>query len=320
MPSGGTDDQVRVVIDETSFDFRELDLQAIADHLGDFNEAFLALREDGAMPRKSIMLEEIGCTDDHGLFEYLTSGPGKQLDPDVRLLFMGLVGKCPEWDDTAPVGGGDVTIGGGESATALSAEFALLCISAGHGVACLVFGACPRRQFLLVCSSLGQAEVFFFADAADLKAFWRSLYLLEAVEEAAFFSLAARSFPDLVFHPDLNFGRFEGNYRDLVPEVVRHLSVLNDNFLDVHQAKKGIPREVEAALGALGCAGISPESSKTHHDEKKMRLRDVFYRGQMLRCEWHSKLEPHRNRIHFFFGEQFGGKVLIGIFADHLPT
>ncbi|MGH3281044.1 MAG: hypothetical protein ACRDNW_18185 [Trebonia sp.] len=266
------------------------------------------------------MLEEIECTDDQCLFEYLTSGPGNQLDPDVRHLFMGLIGKCPEWDDAAPVGRADVTIDGGEPATAFSAEFALLCASRRQGVACPVFGACPRRQYLPVRSPVAEARVFFFAYAAELKTFWRSLYLLEAVGEAAFFSLAARSFPDLVFHPDLNLGRFEGSYRDLLPEVVRHLSVLNDHFLDVHQAKNGLPHDIEAALGALGCAGISPESPNTHRDEKKMRSRDVHYEGETLRCEWHSKLEPHRNRIHFYFGGQLGDKVLIGIFVDHLPT
>ena len=52
-----------------------------------------------------------------------------------------------------------------------------------------------------------------------------------------------------------------------------------------------------------------------------MRLRDVEYGGEVYRCEWHSKLEPHRNRIHFHV---IGGKgepeVLIGIFHEHLAT
>jgi hypothetical protein len=51
-----------------------------------------------------------------------------------------------------------------------------------------------------------------------------------------------------------------------------------------------------------------------------MRQRDVNHEGQVIRCEWHSKLEPHRNRIHFAFDDTLGGKILIGIFVDHLDT
>ena len=52
-----------------------------------------------------------------------------------------------------------------------------------------------------------------------------------------------------------------------------------------------------------------------------MAYRDVEFRGKTYRCEWHSKLEEHRNRIHFDVGDSTtGGRILIGIFHRHLPT
>lgn len=318
MLSVETVEPVRVVIDDTSFDFRELEPRSIEDHLDDFNETVGILRQGGVVPRKPLYLEEFACTDEHELFEYLMSDPGKLIDRDTKYRFLNIVGKCPEWDASVPAEA-DVCIADDNQVTALSVAFALTSALTGRGVACLVFGACARRGFLSVRNTTGEAHVFFFATAANLTEFWRYLYELENVPEAAFFSLATRAFPDLIFHPDLSFRRFEGGYGNLL-QVVTHLSVLNDNFLSAYRVCKGLPRDVEMVLGAAGCPGISPESPRTHNDEKKMRQRDVIYEGDIIRCEWHSKLEPHRNRIHFSFGDRFGDRVFVGIFVDHLDT
>ena len=59
----------------------------------------------------------------------------------------------------------------------------------------------------------------------------------------------------------------------------------------------------------------------TRNSESLMRLRDVEFRGQTHRCEWHSKIEPHRNRIHFCVIDNMAEtRILIGIFTEHLPT
>ena len=51
-----------------------------------------------------------------------------------------------------------------------------------------------------------------------------------------------------------------------------------------------------------------------------MRYRDANFGGHVYRCEWHSKLELHRNRIYFHIGDEgTDGRVLIGIFHRHLP-
>jgi hypothetical protein len=45
---------------------------------------------------------------------------------------------------------------------------------------------------------------------------------------------------------------------------------------------------------------------------------DVEHHGRILRCEWHSKLRPEKNRIHF--AKLNDQTVFIGIFVKHLPT
>jgi hypothetical protein len=142
---------------------------------------------------------------------------------------------------------------------------------------------------------------------------------MHTIQEPEFPALAGRAFPDLDLYPGLIFRHFDGAYQDLMPDVVRHLSILNDHFMKAYRDCNGIPDAVEAALAALGCAGVSPESPNTRRNESVMRLRDVTCQGRTIRCEWHTKIQLHRNRIHFAPGIDHdpAGKR---IFAGHLNT
>ncbi|MGW2849900.1 hypothetical protein ACWC5G_34865, partial [Streptomyces sp. NPDC001274] len=52
-----------------------------------------------------------------------------------------------------------------------------------------------------------------------------------------------------------------------------------------------------------------------------MKQREIEHDGETYRCEWHGKKERHRNRVHFSLPDQrLEGRVLIGIFVDHLDT
>jgi hypothetical protein len=312
-------DPIRVVLDETGFNFRGLDAVAIEQHLDNLNDAVWALREDNIATWIPPMLDAVKCADDCELFDYLMGEQGGTIDRDTRNRFFGLISKCPDWDESVPAVL-DVTFADSGPVMALSAAFAHTLTLRGRGIACLVFGACPRRGFAVISNEIGNSEIFFFADASSLTAFWRHLYELEDVPETAFFTMASRAFPSLLFNPDLSFRRFEGTYRDLRPQVVKHLSVLNDNFLAAYRSENGIARQIEAILASAGCPGISPESPNTHKNERAMNLRNVEYQGSTIRCEWHAKIEPYRNRIHFAFGDRFREMIFIGIFVDHLDT
>jgi hypothetical protein len=66
-------------------------------------------------------------------------------------------------------------------------------------------------------------------------------------------------------------------------------------------------------------AGQSPN---THRNSAAMNQRDVLFGRHSIRCEWHLKIQPHRDRVHFMFGHQSvdPSKILVGIFAEHLPV
>ena len=160
-------------------------------------------------------------------------------------------------------------------------------------------------------------DVYFAASIEDHPGFFRLLYELEDVPESEFFERARLAFPRLVFAADISFRRFQGAYRTLRPKVVDHLGRINDRFPEVYAAQNGMPTPISSHLGI----NVSIESSNTRRSESLMHLRDVEFRGQVYRCEWHSKIEPHRNRIHFRVIDGIAKtEILIGIFHEHLET
>jgi len=140
------------------------------------------------------------------------------------------------------------------------------------------------------------------------------------VAEQHFFALGALAFPRVVLHPDLSFGRFNGAYRTTRDAVVAILSALSDNFADLYRLHNGLPHAIQAAMGQHH-VDLSPESPSTRGSAKLMRFREKEYEGHRFTCEWHAKLERHRNRIHFSTpAAELDGKILIGFFIDHFAT
>ncbi len=165
-------------------------------------------------------------------------------------------------------------------------------------------------------SQFRPADVYFAVSTEDHPGFFRQLYEWEDVSETQFFEWAKLAFPRLAFAADISFRKFRGAYRTLRPKVVDHLGRINDMFPEVYAAENGMPNEISSRLGIE----VSIEEN-TRGSERLMRLRDVEFGGQVYRCEWHSKIEPNRNRIHFCVIDSIAEtKILIGIFHEHLAT
>ena len=98
-------------------------------------------------------------------------------------------------------------------------------------------------------------------------------------------------------------------------DVVHHLSALNDDFDTAFQGDTGRTGSNSARIGI----DVSIEG-KTRSSDRLMAQRDVEAFGRTVRCEWHSKIEPHRNRIHFCPVIDEQRRILVGIFANHLDT
>jgi hypothetical protein len=163
--------------------------------------------------------------------------------------------------------------------------------------------------------------VFFFATPEDLPPFWRSLYGSENIPEKDFFAMAPMAFPNLICAQGLSFSGFEGTYQATRDRTVEILAALSDHFLRVFRECNGVPHTVQSALGQYHL-DVSYESAKTRGSAKLMKHRELVHHGRTYRCEWHAKLERHRNRIHFFVPDpqESEQRLLVGHLIRHFPT
>ncbi|MFF8691924.1 hypothetical protein ACF08W_06925 [Streptomyces sp. NPDC015144] len=326
MPGAGGGEPYRFVVDESSFDFRGLTEERLTDLLNDFSDALETLGEQHAVAVSPYWIE-MECVDGRELYDVLYEGETPKVGRDARLRMVRLMDRCPAWDTDLPGLPDRVELGGAVQELAWSIGYAWRRTRQRHHVGCLVFASRDHRGWQWVTATdeaadgrLGSAEVFFLGEASGIPEFWRPLFTREDVSEPEFFDRAREAFPELVFADSLSFRKFDGTYSEMRDWVVRVLSVVNDHFVDALTARAGQPHAVQAELGRFGL-DLSPESPNTRSKPGIMKQREIEHDGETYRCEWHGKKERHRNRVHFSLPDQrLEGRVLIGIFVDHLDT
>ncbi|MFB6504655.1 hypothetical protein ACFYXP_07040 [Streptomyces sp. NPDC002466] len=325
MPGAGDGEPYRIVVDESSFDFRGLTEERLTDLLDDFSDTLEELFEEQAVAVSPFWLD-VECVDDRAVYDVLYEGEAPRAGRDARLRMVRLMDRCPTWDTDLSGLPDRVEVVGTERDFAWSLCYAWWQTRQRRHVACLVFPAEARSGWLPVSAIDGVVgepmaeKVFHFVDPSALSEFWRSLFERENTTEQDFFDRARQSFPGLVFADSLSFRKFDGTYTEMRDWVVKILGVVHDHFADAMTLHSGQPHQVQAELGRFGLA-LSPESPNTRSKPGIMKQRDVDHEGETYRCEWHGKKERHRNRVHFSLPEaRLGGRILIGIFVDHLDT
>ncbi|MFG2565095.1 hypothetical protein ACGFR6_06595 [Streptomyces sp. NPDC048567] len=325
MPGAGGGEPYRIVVDETSFDFRGLSEERLTGLLEDFGDA---LEEVSAEQTVAIspFLWDAECADGRAIYDVLYEGETPRAGRDARLRTVRLMDRCPTWDTDLPGLPERVEVAESERDSAWSLGYAWWQTRQKHHVACLVFPVADRRGWLRVSATGGSAgepaseEIYHLAESSALPEFWRSLFARENIMEPEFFDHARQSFPELVFADSLSFRKFDGTYAEMRDWVVQVLSVVHDHFANAVARHSGQPHQVQAELGRFGL-DLSPESPSTRSKRVVMKQREVDHEGESYRCEWHGKKERHRNRVHFTLPEpRLGGRILIGIFVDHLDT
>ena len=270
--------------------------------------------------RESIHLMEnwgaIECVEGNDVAETMVNC--QVLDRDHSLRLLGLLSRCVAWNRPTAVDVNSEIVVDGSLCKGEGIEWAreqailsnwTAVVTTLHRFTAGVHSVNKPSQSLPV-------DVYFAVSTEDHPGFFRLLYEWEDVSESEFFQRTALAFPRLVFAADISFRKFQGAYHTLRLKVVDHLGRINDSFPEVYADENGMPNEISRRLGIE----VSMEGN-TRSSQRLMRLRDVEYGGEVYRCEWHSKLEPHRNRIHFHvIGGTGEPKVLIGIFHEHLAT
>ncbi len=188
-----------------------------------------------------------------------------------------------------------------------------------HSVACLVFSGGRKSGCLLVDIDSQKTNLWFVANSQDYCDFFRWLIVETTDKPSEMERFAPSAFPSLYF-VDGVFNGIKGMskpYRDLVRPLVHHLGTFSDHGRRIFEGPRD---QVAAEFGALG-VDISDENgnTKSNHDARVERTINV--EGIDTIFWWHSKLEPHQDRIHINPEKiATGGQLLVGIFCRHLTT
>ena len=303
---------LRFVLDDAGFDFDDLTDQEIENSVRVFAEELMSLRQGEDAMAVPCGWGTYFCSRDGDLGTFLARG---SIQRDLRDLVLSLLDKCERWDEDSSIYvEGSVTIGGLE-VESFGSAWALEESAINHGWAVVTLPHTGRRGVRIVENREHRAPVHFMINHQDHPRFYQSLLAFEDLPEPEFFSMAPKAFPRLVLVPTLSFSHFAGSYTALREGVVLHLAAIDGLFLPVLAETAGIPKDVSSRVGI----DLSLESVKTRSSRSLMKHRQVHHDGQEYTCEWHSKLERHQNRIHFCPTENHE-QVIIGIFAEHLPT
>ena len=204
----------------------------------------------------------------------------------------------------------------------------------GRSVACL---GIKRSGPHTTVSRLGSATVHWVANEATNRAFWRAAINDEGSSAETLERLAPHAFPALYFHTGVwqELRNFAGGYLAARAELQRYLAALDDHgawaftfpppALALGEAAgpdgDALPTNqvIERRFRGLNL-NMAPENPDVRADSKCRRAREITVGDKILYCEWHGKLEPHRNRIHVHPPvPESNEKIVIAKFHEHLP-
>jgi hypothetical protein len=315
---------MRFILDESSFVLEGLNEQTIQESLVELLGLIAHCRRQGQDVGRFSEVYRAPVGPSSEVHDLLFAEPAPiALPRDVRLGVAAAIERCAIWDlNDEEVVELEARLDGEPLLFAPSVVFVHKSVGERTGRSCLVL-RCSRRSGERVVEVAGVSRALHFIGAPDdTPCFYRSLFELEDVDERQYMQLAPLAFPRLTFADalDRQFRRFSRPYASIREDVTRHLAALNDNWetaFDGHPP----PNEVAQRMRALANVDISPESPNTKANQRAWNQRRIVLGSRALYCEWHMKLLPTADRIHFHPGNPtIDQGPIIGIFAEHLDT
>ncbi|MGW8361954.1 hypothetical protein ACWGK1_15455 [Streptomyces wedmorensis] len=318
---GGADSDYRFVVDEESLNWRgraDSELRDLIDDFADLLEDLADGRQVALMTHayseecwEGVTVADIAYTTD------------RRVPRDSRVRLAKLLDKCrliePQDDDIPQ----QIRVQEVCKEPSWGVSHALARAAAGRAMAVLTVSFTGGLSgWTTIKHGVDQLEVdiHLLTNPSHLSDFWRGVLSREPVSSEDFFALAENAFPGLLFSEELNFHRFKGSYAEVVPWLLRLLGALDDRFGAALAEHKGDHNKVMAEFSTYGI-DISPESPQTRKNETAWNRRLASYGSAQYRCDWHGKRLWNHDRVHFSRPlADCQGRVLIGIFADHLPT
>ena len=270
-------------------------------------------------------------TSDGVTFEALAWGPDG-VSPEVRERLSVFLGRLNHWDDTHDWQEMEVEVA---DETLLSPTIAWVHgrFIAGDDTACLTWGGAHRGVHDV---SVGgrHADLWFVGDERELIAFFRALLEVRETDDRTYPLYAPHAFPGLRFADGAWRGLrdFSAPFKSLRAKVSAHLAVLSDDgawcftapgpahlVSDFRLDDCGpISEKLIADRFATRGVNISTEAAEVRKDEMCRRSRTATVGGQDYYCEWHTKFERHKDRIHIHPPAGGDPRVIVGVFHRHL--
>lgn len=300
-------------VDEYSFGLGDIAIEQAWSQVAEFSQTLALARDENGIVYCINEIWQVEVFEGVSLAEFLWSTEG--LDHDSALLLGVNLDQCAplldidiEYENPWP--GAQFSIG------------RLGCMMAardGQAAAVLAMdsvGDYFTEQIVIDCNS-DLVALPRISRSSHFSDFWRSICLEHKLSPNEIAALTLRAFPDLDFVEGVWSGvkDFDGAFDDLRPNVVRILGGLNDHMITVLNESNDA-NLIQTRMKSLAGVECSRESNNTRNNAKAMKMRRREFLGADVVFEWHAKIEPHRNRIHF---AAVDGRIVIGIFCNHLP-
>lgn len=326
---------MRFLLDETGLKLGERAVGEVHDILETFLDIVERVHEDDEEPiarLDSVWYEVVWR--DLSLVELLTS---RDLAPaDLRLLrnvrvrFLQALRKMPSWDEEATLDSLHVQLDG-EEVSARTLAWGCSLQQRGEAVACLVLTTAGRAGERAPFFQGRPARLHFITTLTDYLGFLRASLLVEAQDVHRFIERAPRAFPSLGWREGVmeELRTHKSSFFDERLDVLLwHLGVLNDVGARIFYSATE-QRDREAQLGSYG-VNASSESGRAKGNKKATQDHTRFWEGQAQQFWWHTKItRGDGGRVHFLHvppstakpdDDHPHGRIVIGIFADHLTV
>ncbi|MGB3323298.1 MAG: hypothetical protein WBB05_11910 [Mycolicibacterium fortuitum] len=189
--------------------------------------------------------------------------------------------------------------------------------SVEHGTALATDSRCWSADLRVTgCVECDVSFVTYTSPEDSLAHAWRRLYLNTGDQNmGTLIDLAPKMFPDLIFSHSAwsHLDTLGGEPQTIAERIVASLTALNDSVLEIWSLYQNTV-DRQARLRSSGIEA-SPESSTTRRSKSAMTARRFTFNNTEVTCEWHTKLQPHRDRIYFAVHD---GKIYVGAITKHL--
>lgn len=309
-----------LLLDEAGLTFGDESVRRIEELLAELTATLEESHERALSVLKSSFVMDVTSPGGVALFDLLFSRD--DIDRDLRLGVTIALDRMVEWDDIIGLPQ-DIAVAdcGGrllDVAPSIARASSLDAVLEVGGVLTTSHLGVALVDQVIVIPGTNPSNVFFVAIAPQVQEWCRYWLRESSCDEAGIHALCWAAFPNLDFAEGVwsQVRRFKGGLRAVREELLSVLSMLNDKAPDAFRDSSD-PAEIAARINSDSGIVCSPESPKTRANKAAMKERDAEFAGKTVRCEWHAKLSPTVNRIHF---RVLDDRVLVGIYAEHLST